>query len=1088
MGRLTRHAFGLPGIVAFSVLVLATALWGSFSLQAGRLACIWLCNPVLLAILLRSPGRLWLPFAGASLGANLVADAAAFLIFGRMTGPETLLACALALVNVLEVLISAYPLHRLFGTGIDLTRVRDLRLFVVLGAVVGPALSGLAAAVLLSAAGDVPALPAWTTWVSADALGILTVTPLILIATSVEPMRLSHRRGALETGLGLLLLLVVLGATFSHQSYPLLFAPLVVLVHLGMRFGPAGAAIGIGATAAMAYAATFNGRGPVMLVADVGEQRLFVLEAYLAAAVLAVLPTVAGLADRERLGRKLRLAEAMFRGVFENSPEMLVVCRMGEDGVPYVETSNPASSALMVVPSWNVQGSRVDAVMEPSCAREFLAEIGRVFETNQPVRVLSGFEQRNRYFTHERIYVPLQDEADGRVRRVLASIRDMTHVAEADAAVRASEARQRLISDSTTDMIVELDRDLNRLHVSRASVDLLGYEPDEMLGISPTEQIYPDDLPELLERLRRDPGRGGRQTHAYRMRRKDGCWIWVETAWQGIYDDAGAMIGLVSSVRDIDQRKKAERDLRDARHEAEAARREAERASEAKSQFLANMSHEIRTPLHGIGGYTRLLLRDPSLTEPQRHALERIQTASAALGTVVDDILDFSKIEAGQIDLDPVPFELARLVEDVLAIVRGSAIERGLRIDVRIAEGLPERVVGDEKRLRQILLNLVVNAVKFTPSGEVVLAVDDLGTGKGGRRIRFSVADTGIGICPEQHERLFKRFSQVDGSTTRRFGGTGLGLAISQQLVGLMGGSIEVESRRDEGSTFSFVVALDAAHGSDGALDDATRSFFVPPATGSSRRILVVEDVQANRELAIALLESSGHEADGACDGAQAVAMVRDGRYDLVLMDVQMPIMDGLEATRRIRASTGPEAVVPIIAMTANVMSDQIIAIRAAGMNGRLGKPFALQDLNRIVAEWTGTVPTERDAPADDPGEGVLERLASTVGSETAARIIEAFERDLVERLPERLQDADRGRLARDAHSIVGEAGQLGFPELAAACRLLVQILEIDGDVARQFDVVSAERTRALADIGVVRQARMRSSERSPPIEADAVV
>jgi PAS domain S-box-containing protein len=910
---------------------------------------------------------------------------------------------------------------------------------------------------------------------------------LILIATSVEPLRLSRRRGAFETGLWLLLLLVVLGATFSQQSYPLLFAPLVVLVHLGMRLGPAGAAIGIGATAAMAYAATFNGHGPVTLVADVGEQRLFVLEAYLAAAVLAVLPTVAGLADRERLGRKLRLAEAMFRGVFENSPEMLVVCRMGEDGVPYVETSNPASSALMKAPSWGVQGSRLDRVLEPSCAREFLAEIGRVFETNQPVRVLSGFEQRNRYFTHERIYVPLQDEADGRVKRVLASIRDMTHVAEADAAVRASEARQRLISDSTTDMIVELDRGLNRLHVSRASVDLLGYEPDEMLGISPTEQIYPNDLPELLERLRRDPGRGGRQTHAYRMRRKDGCWIWVETAWQGIYDDAGAMIGLVSSVRDIDKRKKAERDLRDARHEAEAARREAERASEAKSQFLANMSHEIRTPLHGIGGYTRLLLRDLSLSEPQRHALERIQTATAALGTVVDDILDFSKIEAGQIDLDPAPFELAKLVEDVLAIVRGSAIERGLRVDVRIADDLPERVVGDEKRLRQVLLNLVVNAVKFTPRGRVVLAVDDMGGTNDGRRIRFSVEDTGIGICPEQRERLFKRFSQVDGSTTRRFGGTGLGLAISQQLVGLMGGTIKVESRPDEGSTFSFVVALAAAHSPEGVVD-ATGSFVVPPASGSPRRVLVVEDVQANRELAIALLESSGHEADGACDGAQAVAMVRDGRYDLVLMDVQMPIMDGLEATRRIRASKGPDAAVPIVAMTANVMSDQMIAIRAAGMNGRLGKPFAMQDLDQVVAEWTGTVPVERHAFRQGDGAGPFDRLSAAVGPVTAARIVEAFERDLVERLPERLQDADPRRLARDAHSIVGEAGQLGFPELAAACRLLVHLIEIGGDVARQFDVVSAARARALADIGAMRAAGDRSSRRLAPMDTAAGV
>ena len=361
------------------------------------------------------------------------------------------------------------------------------------------------------------------------------------------------------------------------------------------------------------------------------------------------------------------------------------------------------------------------------------------------------------------------------------------------------------------------------------------------------------------------------------------------------------------------------------------------------------MSHEIRTPLHGIIGLTNLLLDRHDLDTELRHHLRLIEMSSATLLTVVNDVLDFSKIEAGAIQLNPMPFWPKSMLEQCASIVRAQAEAKGLQFEVNIGEVLPNRLVGDEPRIRQVLLNLLNNAVKFTPAGTITLKLERTTLSENEERLRFEVADTGIGIPEEKRHLLFERFSQVDLSTSRQFGGTGLGLAISKQLIELMGGRIGLDTTFGRGSTFWFEVSLPRTSDvpSAAVTGQKTRS----PATRPFR-VLLAEDVEINQEIAGAMLRGDGFDVDVVSDGAQAVAAVQGGRYDVVLMDVQMPTMDGMTATRQIRRLPAPAGQIPIVAMTANVYAEQIAAFRDAGMNDHIGKPFRRDELRTVVNRW----------------------------------------------------------------------------------------------------------------------------------------
>jgi CheY-like chemotaxis protein len=471
------------------------------------------------------------------------------------------------------------------------------------------------------------------------------------------------------------------------------------------------------------------------------------------------------------------------------------------------------------------------------------------------------------------------------------------------------------------------------------------------------------------------------------------------------------------------------------------------------------MSHEIRTPLNGIIGYADLLAESAALGPAERRHVRHIQSAGSALLALVNDILDFSKIEAGQIELDPAPFSLTALIDEAVSLVAAGARQKGLALSITVDPAVPPGLLGDEVRLRQVLLNLLNNAVKFTSIGHVDVRATVETIGDGPAWIRVEVADTGIGIAADKLDRLFQRFSQLDASIKRQFGGSGLGLAICKRLVELMGGWIGVSSNPGEGSTFWFRLPLEPAEFIENAAPAVREA-----GTATRARVLLADDLEMNQELALAILQKAGYEVDVVADGADAVMAVQSRVYDVVLMDVQMPGMDGITATQRIRALPPPVRDVPIIALTANVLAQQVETCRRAGMNDHVGKPFRREELIAAIERSAGA---SRQAEAAGSGESDgFDQAAYDALAAIAGPKIHDWRGKLADRL-EALSEpacrADAGETARLAHTLVSAAGMLGFQGLSEAARAL-EAACLAGDTSdaafRSFDM---ERKRALA-------------------------
>jgi signal transduction histidine kinase/DNA-binding NarL/FixJ family response regulator len=524
----------------------------------------------------------------------------------------------------------------------------------------------------------------------------------------------------------------------------------------------------------------------------------------------------------------------------------------------------------------------------------------------------------------------------------------------------------------------------------------------------PNGELLPEDVRQYFLK------RTGTLPKSYIRRRPNGTVLEVRTEFL----PSG---GMVQSYTDIT--------------ELVAAKEAAEAGARAKSAFLATMSHEIRSPLNGVLGMAALL-RQSGLSSDQLEHVETIRNCGDALLSLIDDILSFSKLETGMVEIEQMPFGLARLVNSAVRVSLGAAQAKGLELTFELHPELPPFVQGDEKRLRQVLLNLLSNAVKFTPHGSVRLRIRG-GEAGAEPRLRFEVTDTGIGIPDSAKDRLFKEFSQADASINRRFGGTGLGLAISKRLIEAMGGTIGVVSTPGTGSTFWFEIPLHVAEPAAEAAEHAAD--VQSPET--ALRILVVEDMVVNQKVAKGMLRSLGHVVDIAEDGEAALAKAKARAYDLIFMDMQMPRMNGLEATGAIRALEGGKSV-PIIAMTANVFDADREACLAAGMNDFVGKPINVSDLAAAIARVGANGAGRRKAaPSGSPpvefDQTQFEALTDHIGADELRSIIDRFLEDtarLLEQVERAADGQQSGEQARLLETLREAATTLGFSQGAHEC------------------------------------------------------
>ena len=910
---------------------------------------------------------------------------------------------------------------------------------------------------------------------------------------------------------------------------------------------------------------------------------------------------------RRQTEASLRQAEQRYRTLVERVPAVVYVEEIGSPDAatymsPRLESLTGYSSEDLEDPDlrWRMVHPEDRELMRSEDRRA--VEPGEVVATEYRVLHRDG---RVVWVRNESVLV--EDEASGS-RYWQGFMLDITERKEAEERLREAEIRYRSLVEHIPAIVYvqDLGAPSATTYISPQAEQVLGYPQERFTGDPEwwVELIHPDDRERVLAEEERTNETGDWFKVEYRMMTREGRILWFLDEAVLVRDEEGRPLYWQGFQIDITKRKQAEEELRKARTDAESA-------SRAKSEFLANMSHEIRTPMNGVIGMTELLL-GTTLSPEQREYAETVRSSGRALLAILNDILDFSKIEAGRLNLEDIDFDLRGEVEDLCALLAGRAHAKGLELATLVEPGTPTAVRGDPFRLRQVLTNLIGNAIKFTEEGEVVLRVRSVEEEAEPVTIRFEVEDTGIGVTPEQRPLLFRSFSQADASTTRHYGGTGLGLAISKQLVEMMGGEMGVESEPGVGSTFWFAVrlekgpqegagrppsadlrglkilitddnatnrrilhkqlaswgiraamaedgpgalealraaarggepydlalldvqmpgmdglelaraikadasvaptrlmmlssvgvefradahlagvdvvlskpvrqsrlfdALAAVVGAPGGLPAGAPAVAVPQdgadgADGASAagavapvgktlpgRLLVAEDNPVNQRVAVRMLERIGYRVDVAADGRQALEALRHNDYAAVLMDVQMPEMDGHEATAEIRRREGAGRRTPIIALTANAMRGDRERALAAGMDDYVIKPVKREELEAVLKRWVSpqespkpdavaatagpdrSAPGEEDAPLDEGVLTALRRLQGEGEPDILGKLVGFFVGDArlqIAALRERVEAGEAREVERIAHALKGGSGSLGATRMAAICSAL---------------------------------------------------
>jgi two-component system, sensor histidine kinase and response regulator len=651
------------------------------------------------------------------------------------------------------------------------------------------------------------------------------------------------------------------------------------------------------------------------------------------------------LTPRKQAERKLREAEQRYRALVEKVPAVVYVQEIGSpDAAMYM------SPQIQTLTGYSAEDCRDPdlrwRMVHPADRERMRSEDEQAGEPDEVIateyRVLHR-DGRTVWVRNEAVVI--EDEVSGS-RYWQGFMLDITERKKAEQRLRESEERYRLVARATDETIWDSDILADEQTWNGAVDTMFGYPPEQRTSTAWWEEhIHPGDRGRVLSSVDAVLRGGGEMwSEEYRFRRADGAYSTVVDRAYVVRDAEGRAVRMIGSMSDVTGRKRYEEELREAREAAE-------RANRAKGEFLANMSHEIRTPMNGIVGMADLLLATP-LDEEQREFAETVRLSGENLMMIIDDILDFSKIEAGAMRLETIDLDLGCTVEDVTVLLGGRAQDKGLELASLVEHDVPLALRGDPGRLRQVLANLLSNAIKFTDEGEVIVRVELLGEDGETATVRFEVSDTGIGISPEQQRRLFLAFTQADASTTRRYGGTGLGLAISNQLVNLMGGEISVESEPGSGSTFSFTAPFEKQQ---------AQAAQAVPADLAGRRVLVVDDNGANRAILEKQLSSWGLRTTGVEGGPQALEELRSAGepYDLAVLDMQMPDMDGMGLARRIKADPDLSATRLVLLASMGHRGDNEEAGRS-GIEAYLTKPVRQSDLYDALVGAMGGAASER--------------------------------------------------------------------------------------------------------------------------------
>jgi len=720
-----------------------------------------------------------------------------------------------------------------------------------------------------------------------------------------------------------------------------------------------------------------------------------------------VFGTTSNITKQKEINEALRRSELRLRTIFETSSAGIIIV----DTKGRVVQANRRMAELFACPLEAMIGTPYTAFVHPDEREEGANTLRAMLEDGLDVIYTQRHYLRGDggdfwgYLSGRRM-VGLNGEFIG----LLGTISDITGYRHAMDALRESERRMSDIIDFLPDATFAVDREGRVIAWNRAIEEMTGVQKTEVMGKGNyvyAIPFYGERRPILIDYLFMDQAkidkryyfisRKGNQliaeTEISNLNGRRNVFIWCIASL--LYDSSGSVVGAIESIRDITRYKQTENELKkanlrleEATWHAEQMAEEAMRANAAKSEFLANISHEIRTPLNGIIGMIGLLM-DTDLNAEQREYAQLAHISGENLLSLVNQILDYSKIAANKMELEVLDFDLHSVLKDIIDFLAIGAHEKGLELICQVDPEVPTHLRGDPGRLRQILVNLGSNAVKFTEEGRISIRVCLQSSDERTVALRFQVSDTGIGIPANRKDVLFSPFTQVDGSTMRKYGGTGLGLAISKQLVELMGGEIGVESREGEGSTFWFIAvfkkpsaSLSSEHATFSKVrlkEPAERSTTLPSQQGPVNRkirILLAEDNPVNQKVALAMMRNMGYQADAVANGLEAVSALQTIPYDLVLMDCHMPEMDGFEATRTIRRddSRALNPRIPIIALTASAMKEDRERCVQAGMNDFIAKPIIKRELADMLAKWSSsgqsTIPgsAKSRGQKEDPG------------------------------------------------------------------------------------------------------------------------